>query len=35
MNQDNNWINDYTNQLATINFDTNWMDGCITVNTTR
>lgn len=35
MNQDNNWINDYTNQLATIKFDTNWMDGYITVNTTR
>lgn len=30
------WINDYIGtQLATINFDTNWMDGYITVNTTR
>ena len=35
MNQDNNWINDYTNQLADINVDTNWLDGYITVKTTR
>ena len=35
MNQDNNWINDYADQLATIKFDTNWLDGCISIKTTR
>ena len=34
MNQDNNWINDYAGQLATIKFDTNWLDECIAVKTT-
>lgn len=36
MNQDNNWLNDYVaGQLATIKFDTNWLDGSVTVKTTR
>lgn len=35
MNQDNNWINDCVNQIAAIKADTNWLDGYITINTTR
>lgn len=32
MNQDNNWINDFvTGQLSAVKFETNWIDGSITV----
>lgn len=30
------WINDFvTSQLATIKFDTNWLDGSVTITTKR
>lgn len=36
MNQDNNWINDFwEDQLTAIKFDNNWLDGSVTVTTTR
>lgn len=36
MNQDNNWLNDYAaGQLAAIKFESNWLDGVVTIKTTR